>query len=309
MDLAARQWSADAVRATAPGLASKLPPLAESWTVAGELSPYWTAKYDLPPARAIAWSGDNPCSLVGAGLVREGRIAISLGTSDTIFGLMSSHRPSVDGTGHVFASPTGAYMGMTVFKNGSLARERIRDAYGLDWRGFAAALRATRPAADAGIMLPWFDPEITPLVLTPGVRRFGLDPADGPKNVRAIVEAQMMALAVHSCWMGGPVTTIYATGGAAANREILQVMADVFDADVFQLQSGNSAALGAALRAFHADRMADGQPISWDEAVSGFVEPLVDSRIAPTREHVGLYRNLIEAYAAHEAEALSDERR
>ena len=41
--------------------------------------------------------------------------------------------------------------------------------------------------------------------------------------------------------------TIHATGGAAANRDILQVMADVFGAVVYQLQVGNSAALGAAL--------------------------------------------------------------
>ena len=45
------------------------------------------------------------------------------------------------------------------------------------------------------------------------------------------------------------VDTIHATGGASANREILQVMADVFDADVYQFEVGNSACLGAALRA------------------------------------------------------------
>jgi xylulokinase len=114
----------------------------------------------------------------------------------------------------------------------------------------------------------------------------------------------MMALALHSRWMGAEVSTIYATGGAASSREILQVMADVFDAEVFQLQSGNSAALGAALRAFHADRMADGQPISWEEVVSGFAEPRPDSRIVPVRENVVIYRALIEEYAAREAQAL-----
>ena len=69
----------------------------------------------------------------------------------------------------------------------------------------------------------------------------------------------MMSLALHSRWMGVKISTIYATGGASANRDVLQVMADVFDAEVLQLETGNSAALGAALRAFHADRLADGQ--------------------------------------------------
>jgi xylulokinase len=305
MDLASKQWSPAAVRATAPGLDAKLPPLADSWTVVGTLAPYWRQKYGFPAARVVAWSGDNPCSLVGTGLVREGIVAISLGTSDTIFGIMPSPRPSEDGTGHVFASPTGAYMGMSVFKNGSLAREHVRDDYGMTWPAFSAALART-PAGNRGAtMLPWFDPEITPLVLEPGVRRFGLDAADADANVRAIVEAQMMSLALHSRWMGVKISSIYATGGASANREVLQVMADVFDADVLQLETGNSAALGAALRAFHADRLADGRPLDWEDVIAGIVVPQRESRLRPQAANVATYRRLIEVYAAREREALA----
>ena len=304
MDLTAKRWAPDAVRATAPGLEAKLPPVAESWTIAGALSPYWVKRYGLPPARVVLWSGDNPCSLVGTGLVTEGIVAVSLGTSDTIFGIMPSPRPSEDGTGHVFASPTGAYMGMTVFKNGSLARERIRDAYRLDWPQFSAALART-PAGNGGrTLLPWFDPEITPLVLAPGVRRFGLDAHDAAANVRAVVEAQMMALALHSRWMGVKIGTIYATGGASTNRDVLQVMADVFNAQVLQLETGNSAALGAALRAFHADRLAHGQPLAWEDVIAGFVAPKRDARLVPDPANVATYRTLIETYAAREREAL-----
>ncbi len=304
MDLASKQWSAEAVRATAPDLDAKLPPVAESWTVLGTLAPYWRQRYGFPAARVVAWSGDNPCSLVGTGLVRPGIVAISLGTSDTIFGIMPSPRPSDDGTGHVFASPTGAYMGMTVFKNGSLARERVRDEYGMDWAAFSAALART-PAGNRGAtMLPWFDPEITPLVLEPGVRRFELDAIDADANVRAIVESQMMSLALHSRWMGVKIATIYATGGASANRDVLQVMADVFDADVLQLETGNSAALGAALRAFHADRLADGRPLAWEDVIAGFVVPRHDSRLKPQPANVATYQRLIEVYANREREAL-----
>ena len=305
MDLASRQWSLAAIRATAQGLEAKLPAVADSWHVAGTLSPFWTRRYRLPAARVVAWSGDNPCSLVGTGLVREGVVAVSLGTSDTIFGIMPTPRPSEDGTGHVFASPTGAYMGMTVFKNGSLARERIRDAYRMGWPQFSDALQRT-PAGNGGrTMLPWFDPEITPLVLTPGVKRYGFESSDADASVRAVVEAQMMAMALHSRWMGVRIATIYATGGASANRDVLQVLADVFDAEVLQLQTGNSAALGAALRAFHADRMASGTPLAWEDVISGFVVPSVESRITPNPAHVAAYKIAIETYAAREAEALA----
>ena len=76
-------------------------------------------------------------------------------------------------------------------------------------------------------MLPWFEPEITPAVARPGVRRRRLDPSDAAANVRAVVEAQMMALVRHSSWMGVRPDTLHVTGGAAVNLEILQVMADV----------------------------------------------------------------------------------
>jgi sugar (pentulose or hexulose) kinase len=90
---------------------------------------------------------------------------------------MSEPRIHQAGIGYVSASPTGIYMGTTVFKNGSLARERVRDSFGFDWAKFSAAL-ASRPAGNHGaIMFPWFDPEITPHVSAPGVRRVNLDPA------------------------------------------------------------------------------------------------------------------------------------
>jgi xylulokinase len=282
MDLAACQWWPAAVDSTAGGLAIKLPAIAPASAVVGTLSDYWRTRYGLPPANVIAWSGDNPCSLVGTGLVREGRIAVSLGTSDTVFGLMREPRVDHTGTGHVFGAPTGDYMGLTCFKNGSLARERIRDR----------------------VMLPWFEPEITPSVLTPGVHRYGFGPDDADANVRAVIEGQQMALALHSRWMNVTVDSIHATGGAAANRDILQVMADVFGADVYQLQVGNSAALGAALRAFHGGLAAEGVAMPWDEVVKDFAEPLAASRLPPDSSRHAVYRDLIDVYAACEAHAL-----
>ena len=194
MDLAARRWAGEALAATAPGLEAKLPPIAPSWAVVGLLATYWCARHGFPAAKVVAWSGDNPCSLVGTGLVPEGRIAISLGTSDTLFALVPTARYDPSMAGHVFGSPTGGYMALICCLNGSLARERIRDEHGLDWQTFAHAL-GERPAGNGGaILLPWFAPEITPTVLEPGAHRYGLDPADAAANVRAVVEAQMLAL-------------------------------------------------------------------------------------------------------------------
>jgi xylulokinase len=302
MDIATRGWADAAVRATAPELDRKLPELVPASSVIGRLSRFWVERYGLPAANVIAWSGDNPSSLIGVGLVTPGRIAISLGTSDTLFGLLRTPQVDASGASHVFGAPTGDYMALVCFTNGSLARERVRDAYGLDWEGFARALRATPPGNRGAIMLPWFEPETTPAVLAPGVRRYGLDPGDAAGNVRAVIEAQMMATAIHAGWMGERVLAIHATGGAARNRDILQVMADVHDADVYQLEVGESAALGAALRAFHGDAVAHGRRIGWEEVVAGFVEP--GSPVEPDPRNAATYAELRRVYAACEAHAL-----
>ena len=305
MNLREKDWAPAALEATAPGLSGKLPAIEESWSIIGSLSNYWVERYGFSPAtRVVCWSGDNPCSLVGVGLVKPGRLAISLGTSDTLFGYLPEPRVDPAMEGHTFGAPTGDYMSLICFKNGSLAREKICNAAGLDWDGFSAALRDTPPGNGGAIMLPWFEPEITPNVQEPGVRRYGLEEADGPANVRAVIEAQMMAMAIHSRWMGVTPESIYATGGAACNKEILQIMAQVFDADVYQFEVGNSAALGAALRACHADDKAAGGSISWEEVIAGFAQPVAASRIVPDPELVALYNDLKPVYEACEEHAL-----
>jgi xylulokinase len=304
MDLASSDWWPPAVAATAPDLAAKLPQLRPADSVAGTLGSYWQQRHGLPAASVVTWSGDNPCSLIGTGLVREGRMAVSLGTSDVSFGLMEAPRVDASGTGHVFGAPTGAFMGLTVFKNGSLARERVRNAFGMSWTEFSRALSSTPAGNQARLFLPWYEPEITPSVQNPGVHRYGLEERDGPGHVRGVIESQMMAIARHSRWMGVDVDTIYATGGAAANVQILQVMADVFNAQVYQLEVGNSAALGAALRARHADAARSGQPLSWEQAIDGLVEPVAASRLAPHPAAHTVYRELMKAHEACEAHAL-----
>ena len=302
MDLAWQEWWRDAVDATAPGLRDKLPTIAPSQSIVGTLSRYWQVRYGLPAAKVIAWSGDNPCSLIGTGLVREGRVAVSLGTSDTVFGLMSEPRVDVTGTGHVFGAPTGDYMGLTCFQNGSLARERVRNEFAMDWAAFSRALDTTRPGAL--IVLPWFEPEITPAVPIAGTHRYGPARATPEAEVRALVDAQMMAMSLHSQWMGVEIDTIHATGGAAANRSILQTMADVFGATVYQLEVGPSAALGAALRAAHGDLAVSDSPADWEDVVRGFAEPVATTRLQPDTARHEFYREFIRVYAACEAHAL-----
>jgi xylulokinase len=305
MDIQQKTWHADALKATAPGLRSKLPELVPSATIIGTVSPYFSGKYGLnPDASALVWSGDNPNSLIGVGLVKPGMVAISLGTSDTYFGFMQECHTDPHGEGHVFGAPTGDYMTLICFKNGSLARERIRDRYGYDWEEFSAALQRTPPGNQGRMMLPYFEPEIVPKVLEPGVRRFELDEDDADANCRAVVEAQMISMRIHSEWMGRSPSEIYATGGASANEAILQVMANVHKCPVYRFEVSNSAALGAALRAAQAALQESGESADWGWIVDGFTDPVPGSRIEPDPDASAMYDGLVDDYAEREKEVL-----
>jgi sugar (pentulose or hexulose) kinase len=74
----------------------------------------------------------------------------------------------------------------------------------------------------------------------------------------------------------------------------------VFGAEVRRLHVSNAAALGAALRALHADRLDAGTPLSWDEVVDGFERDSPPSPVRPDPERRALYRELMDRYAQFE---------
>ena len=101
LDLRSKQWSAPVVAAlpsnAAADLPAKLGPAAPSHAVVGTIAPYFTFTYGFNPAASVvAWSGDNPCSVAGLGLRAPGDIAVSLGTSDTMFGILAQPSPGTE---------------------------------------------------------------------------------------------------------------------------------------------------------------------------------------------------------------------
>ncbi len=311
MDLRNRCWATPALQATAPGLGDKLSPLCASHAVVGTIHRYFSTRYGFPAdCLVIAFSGDNPCSFAGLRLQNPGDVAISLGTSDTLFGALTQPAPSAT-EGHVFASPIdpNGYMAMIVYKNGSLTREDVRDrcARG-SWQEFNAALERTVPGNGGHIGFFFKDPEITPPVLTPGIHRFGPDakrmtafPAD--HEVRAVVEGQMLSMRLHSSHVGIRPCSVLATGGASVNQGILKIMADVFGCAVHTANQPNSAAFGAAYRALH------GWTCSTRKRFIPFAEVMRDAppfaaAITPDPENHALYSRMLPLYEEREKSVL-----
>lgn len=299
MDIKQKIWDARALEVTAPHLKNKLVSLSAPWTVLGHVNSYFVQKYGMnKQALSVIWSGDNPCSLVGLGIVNENTAAISLGTSFTYFSLMNKYRVDKEGKGHVFATPTDDYMPLICFKNGSLAIEKIKNQFSVDWDGFNEFLRKSPPGNQGKILLPYFEPEIVPKIKEPGIFRCDLDTQDAAGNCRAVIEAQMMSMRLHSDWIQLKPKQIYVTGGASVNLQILQIMADVFQCPVRQISISKSAALGAALRAVHANRINSGIPTNWEEITSGYA--CIKNTINPQLINANIYDQLIQKYAETE---------
>jgi xylulokinase len=259
MDLRRKTWARMALNHTARGLERKLGRITASHKTVGDIHPYYVRRYGFSPdCRIVAFSGDNPCSLAGLRLRKPGDIAISLGTSDTVFGSLSNPTPSAT-EGHIFANPIDpdGYMALICYKNGSLTREFVRnEAAGGSWEVFRERM-AGSPVGNLGrIGFYVREPEITPPIMKTGIFRFDgegrrVDTFDPAVEARAVVEGQFLSMRLHGGSVGLQPTSILATGGASVDAAVLRVMADVFGVPVFVGEQPNSAALGAAYRAMH----------------------------------------------------------
>ncbi|GAB6019340.1 hypothetical protein CHUAL_000932 [Chamberlinius hualienensis] len=258
LDITTKEWSELCLQACGTNLREKLGPVVPSATRLGPVAPYYVERYGFSPeCEVIAFTGDNPASLAGMRL-RPGDVAISLGTSDTLFLWLDEVKPGLEG--HIFCNPVDkdAYIGLLCFKNGSLTRERIRDSCADgSWSIFQQLLEGT-PQGNYGNLGMYYDiQEITPSIN--GDHRFlkmqKVSRFSNEVEVRALIEGQFLAKRVHAENVGynfGDNTRVLATGGASENRAVLQVLADIFNAPVYVQECPNSACLGSAYRAKHA---------------------------------------------------------
>jgi xylulokinase len=202
----------------------------------------------------MPFTGDNSATLVSMNL-SEGDCVVSLGTSDTVLVYLKKGA-SATTESHLMAHPTDpeGFMGMLCYKNGSLAREFIRNEYAdSSWDMFNDYLINKDAMLDNCIGYYYWMQEIIPFAK--GVYRFkdgkSVDEfKDKAVNVKAIVESQFMSMKVRLNRMSGDnINRILASGGAASNPNILQVLSNILGLPVFRQKGMNGASLGGALLA------------------------------------------------------------
>jgi xylulokinase len=252
----------------------------------GTIQPYFVRRYGFSKdCKIFPFTGDNPATMLSLPL-QENEAIISLGTSTTF--LMSTSLYNPDPSYHFMHHPTtpGLYMFMLCYKNGSLAREQVRDDINAPvedllhkddpWSAFNTLLSTTpvlgqlTPNSPAKLGLFFPRPEIIPPA-SAGIHRALYTPKSSltvlpsePDNelwdvpnsdARALLESQLLSIRIRAAPMLNPrgLKRIYLAGGGAKNDAIARVCGDVLGGEegVWRLENveGGACAVGAANRA------------------------------------------------------------
>lgn len=291
-----RQWSQTVLNLLGPELADRLPPLGSSLGTIGQIRPELAAQLGLPPTTQIAaGGGDNMMGAIGTGNLQPGVVTVSLGTSGTLYAY--SNAPVIDPRGEVaaFCDSTDAWLPLVCTMNVTLVTGQTAALFGWDHARAEAEAATVPPGSDGLLLLPFFTGERTPnLPLATGTLS-GITPKNWtPAHlIRAALEGVTLGLGygLHRFReLGISPREIRLTGGASKNTLWRQICADVFGVPTVCLQSGEGAALGAALQAASA---LDPDPANSLRALADrWILPDESSRRHPIPDHYALYTSL-----------------
>ncbi|MFI8716797.1 xylulokinase [Stenotrophomonas sp. NPDC077464] len=266
LDVRSRTWSPELLRATDPDrdLAGCLPPIAAPDALF-DIAPAAAKALGVPTSVKVAvGGGDNMMAAIGTGCVVPGRLAMSLGTSGTLFAYSDTPVVDPDGAWAAFCSSTGGWLPLICTMNCTVVTEQVADAFGFSTRFGDGHLRATAPGADGLVMLPFLNGERTPdLPHGKGVLA-GLDTANmTPAHFyRAAMEGATYSLKYgYDAFVraGMQFERIVLTGGGSNSAQWRQLVADVFGLPVDVPTQPEGAAFGAALQALWALGRARGE--------------------------------------------------
>lgn len=159
------RWRTDLLRRVdeSKDWATVLPLVLSPYEVAGPLRPEAARPLGLSDAEILvaAGTGDNMAAALGIGLA-PGDVAISLGTSGTVYAV--SETPTLDPMGEVagFADATGRYLPLVCTLNAMKVTDAVAAVLGVDHGGFQELVLATPPGARGLVLVPYFDGERTP---------------------------------------------------------------------------------------------------------------------------------------------------
>ena len=276
-----------------------LPRVVESTEISGVVTPGAADELGIASGVPIVGGGaDNAAGAVGCGVVREGVMQASIGTSGAVVLPVSEPYVAADMSLHTFChcAPGLWYLMGVVLSAGSALRW-LRDTVAPDMSYDALTAEAGRvaPGSDGLLFLPYLSGERTPHndANARGVF-FGLSLAHGRGHLtRAVIEGVCFAMRDSLEIMraqGGLPSEARAIGGGARSRLWLQTLANVFGLPIATARPAGGAAYGAALLA----AVGIGMFGSIDDAARTCIKP--GTSVEPDASSVAQYDEMYDAY-------------
>lgn len=251
------------------GRVPKLPPVLGSHEGAGHVTHPL-----LPSAIAAPGMGDNAAVALGLDL-KPGEIAVSIGTSGTVFA--STPRAVRDSTGLVagFADALGGHLPLLATLNAARVLAATAKSLGVDLAEFNALAAGAPLDAEGLTMLPYLDGERTPNLPHATGSLLGITRTNlRQENIaRAALLGILNSLADGLDRMrdlGVPVESVVLVGGGAKSTTLQRAAAGVFNVPIQVPEPSEYAALGGARQAAWT---VTGELPEWRRPVSHGIEP------------------------------------
>ncbi len=181
-------------------------------------------------------AGDNAAAALGLNL-QEGDVALSIGTSGTVFAV--SDVPSHDASGAVagFADASGRYLPIAVTLNAARVLKSIADLLKVDLSTLSDLALTVEPGAGGLVLIPYFEGERTPNRPNAKASLHGMSIASTtPQNIaRAAVEGMLcgLAMALEALEANGvDAKCILLIGGGAQSVAVQRIASTIFNQPV-----------------------------------------------------------------------------
>jgi xylulokinase len=293
LDVANRRWSRELLAKLDIDLAL-LPTCHESQEVSAQVSELGSKATGLPVGTpVVGGGGDQPAGAVGNGIVRQGVVSATMGTSGVVFahtdnlgfdplGRLQRGCHAVPGAWHVMGVVLSAGGSFQWFRNElgkaevAMARKKGEDPYFLLTDEAALA----GPGAEGLFFLPYLTGERTPH-FDPDAKGawVGLTVRHGRAHmIRSVLEGATFAMRdslelIRE--MGVAIEQVRVSGGGARNALWKKIQADIYGCDVHTLNSTEGPAFGVALLA----QVGTGVFKSVPEACDAMIRPVDATRV------------------------------